>query len=147
MVPGPDSLKKSKNDVVLGFYVFYIIFENQKMENPRKFGFLRSASQGLHPRPNGAACSDGHTCHPMGGAVEARRPGDERATKVERLEPDDDCSGLTQATPRGAGPPPLAGPPPWGLGSHSARTAHEQRTNSARTAHEQRTKEKDSKSR
>ena len=29
-----------------------------------------------------------------GGAIEARRPG---ATKVERLAPDDDCSGLTQA--------------------------------------------------
>ena len=66
------------------------------MKNRRKFESLRSASQGLRPHPKGAACSDGYTCHPKGGAAEARRPGDERATKVERLEPDDDCSGLTQ---------------------------------------------------
>ena len=91
------------------------------MENPRKFRFLRSASQGPHPRPNGAACSDGYTCHPMGGAVEARRPGDERATKVERLEPDDDCSGLTQTA-----------------NNDSAQTAPRQRPDSAQTAPRQR---------
>ena len=71
------------------------------MENPRKFGFLRSASQGLHPRRKGAACLDAYTLPPRGGAIEARRPGGQRARK---------------AAPRGAGT------------DHSARTAHEQRT-------------------
>ena len=83
------------------------------MKNQREFGSLKSTSQGLRRRRKGAACFDGYKCHPKGGAIEARRPGGQRARK---------------AAPRGAGT------------DHSARTAHEQRTNSARTAHEQRTK-------
>ena len=57
----------------------------------------RSTSRGLHPRRKGAACFDAYTLPQRGGAIEARRPGGQRAAKVERLEPDDDCSGLTQA--------------------------------------------------
>ena len=70
---------------------------NRKSEKSSKIGSPRSASQGLHPRRKGAACLDASTLPPRGGAIEARRPEGQRATKVERLAPDDDCSGLTQA--------------------------------------------------
>ena len=43
MVPRPDSLKKSKKDVVLSLYVFDIIFGNEKSKMGVKWvGFCRT---------------------------------------------------------------------------------------------------------
>ena len=93
---------------------------NRKSEQSSNLGSLRSTSQGLHPRRKGAASFNGYTLPPRGGAIEARRPEGQRATKVERPEPDDDCSGLTQTAKERQRP-------------DSAQTEPRQRPDSAQT--------------